>query len=224
MRGPRYLRCPDEPESSTMLKILGRATSINVRKVLWCCAELDLPIEHEPWGDAGLELRSAAFTALNPNAKVPVLQDGDFTMWESNAICRYLAAREGRDDLLPSTSTERARVEQWMDWQTTDLNTAWRYAFLSLVRNSPAYRDPAAVATSVVEWNRHMRMLDEQLTRTGAYVTGHSFTLADLVLGVSTYRWVGSPIERVDLPAVSVWFERLRERPAFVRQTWGDTP
>jgi glutathione S-transferase len=207
-----------------MLKVLGRATSINVRKVLWCCAELDLAFDHEPWGDAGLDLRSPTFTALNPNAQVPVLQDGDFTMWESNAICRYLAAREGRDDLLPGDPIARAHVEQWMDWQTTSLNGAWRYAFLSLVRNSPAHRDPATVAASVVEWNRHMRMLDEQLARTGAYVTGDAFTLADLVLGVSTYRWVGSPIARDDLPALGAWFERLRDRPAFLRQTWGDTP
>ncbi len=209
-----------------MLKLLGRPTSINVRKVRWLCGELGVPFDNEPWGGEGYDLKDPAFVALNPNAKVPVLVDDAFVLWESNAICRYLAAREGRDDLLPRTPAARALVEQWMDWQTTDLNAAWRYAFLALVRDSPAHRDPAAVAASVDEWNRHMRMLDARLASTGAFVTGPTFTLADLVLGVATHRWLKSPITRAHLPAVAQWFDRLRQRAAFAaeRAHWGDAP
>jgi glutathione S-transferase len=203
-----------------MLELLGRSSSINVRKVLWCAAELDLPFTHRELGNVAGELKAPEFLALNPNAKVPVIVDGDFTMWESNAICRFLAARAGRDDLLPSAPAERARVEQWMDWQTTDLNVSWRYAFLHLIRKSPAYPDPGAAQASVVEWNRHMAMLDAQLAKTGSYVAGDRFTVADLVLGVSTVRWKLTPIERIALPAVEAWFARVSERPAFRAQTW----
>jgi glutathione S-transferase len=207
-----------------MLKLLGRATSINVRKVLWTCAELDLAFEHVELGTQPGDLQTSDYLALNPNGKVPVLVDGDFVLWESNAICRYLAMREGRDDLLPRELEMRALVEQWMDWQTTDLNVSWRYAFLNRVRNSPAHQDAAAVAASVLEWNRHMRMLDERLAQTDAYVAGERFTLADVVLGLSTIRWKGTPIERVALPAIDAWFARIGTRPAFVGRRWGDTP
>jgi hypothetical protein len=70
--------------------------------------------------------------------------EDDFVLWESNTICRYLACTRHRDDLLPTSPAARARVEQWMDWQATDLNTAWRHAFMSLVRESPAYSNPRA--------------------------------------------------------------------------------
>ena len=201
-----------------MLRVLGRPTSINVRKVLWLCAELELAVVHEPWGDGTLDLGSAEFLALNANRLVPVLVDGDFVLCESNTICRYLAGRQGRSDLLPPEPRERALVEQWMDWQATELNDAWRYAFLALVRRSPAHADPAAVAASAAAWNARMALLDAQLARTGAHVAGPDFTLADVVLGVSAQRWLMTPIERPRLPAVHAWLDRLRARPAFGAQ------
>ena len=92
-----------------MLEVLGRSTSINVRKVLWTCAELGLPYQHTEWGAGELSLRDPAFLALNPNALVPVVRDGDFVLRESNTICRYLAAKAGRTDLLPAEPAARAR-------------------------------------------------------------------------------------------------------------------
>ena len=107
-----------------MLRILGKASSINVRKVLWACAELDLPFEREEWGSGFQSTRSAEFLALNPNAMVPVIRDGDFTLWESNSIIRYLATGYGDGSLYPAEARARARVDQWMDWQSSDLNRA----------------------------------------------------------------------------------------------------
>lgn len=198
-----------------MLKLLGKAASINVRKVLWTCTELGLTPQREDWGAGFADTGSPEFLRLNPNGLVPVLVDGDFTLWESNSICRYLAAREGRVDLLPAEPRARARVEQWMDWQAGELNNAWRYAFMGLVRNSPTHRDPALIAASVAGWNRHMAMLDAQLAAGGPYVTGQAFTLADVVLGLSAHRWLAAPIERPALPAVSAYYGRLCERPGF---------
>jgi glutathione S-transferase len=198
-----------------MLRILGKDTSINVRKVLWLCAELDLPYEHEQWGSGFRSTNTREFLALNPNAKVPVLCDGELVLWESNTICRYLTARHERMDLLPAAPAERARVEQWMDWQATELNTAWRYAFMALVRKSVDYPDTAAVSASVREWNRHMQILDAQLASAGGYAIADRFTLADIALGLSTHRWFMTPMERPSLPAVEGYYERLSERPGF---------
>ena len=198
-----------------MLKILGRSSSINVRKVLWLCAELGLAFEQEPWGTGFRPTDDPGFRALNPNALVPVLIEGDFVLWESNAICRYLAAVHGRDDLLPADPRARAPVDQWLDWQMGELNKSWSYAFMSLVRQSPTHGDPAAVEASIAGWNRHMAILDAQLGRTGAYATGSTFTLADIALGLSTHRWLMTPMARPALPAVEAFHARLGERAGF---------
>jgi glutathione S-transferase len=198
-----------------VLKILGRASSINVRKVLWTCAEIALPFEREDWGIGFKPTNDPAFTALNPNALVPVVRDGDFVLWESNTICRWLAAEHGREDLLPTSPRDRAEVERWMDWQATEVNSAWRYAFHGLVRENPQYQDAEQIEASVHQWNRTMSLLDAQLQRTGAYAAGAHFTLADVTLGVSTHRWLASPIERPALPHVAAYHARLSERHGF---------
>lgn len=198
-----------------MLQVLGKSPSINVRKVLWTCAELDLPYVQTEWGQGFRDTKVPEFTALNPNAMVPVIVDGSLVLWESNTICRYLAGQAGREDLLPTAPAERARVEQWIDWQATDLNSAWRYAFMALVRRSPAHQDVSAIAASVAEWNRLMGIADAQLARTGAFIAGDVFTLADVVVGLSTHRWFMAPIERPALPAVQDYYERLSARPGF---------
>jgi glutathione S-transferase len=198
-----------------VLKVLGRASSINVRKVLWTCAEIGLPFEREDWGIGFQPTSDPAFTSLNPNALVPVVRDGDFVLWESNTICRWLASEHRRDDLLPSAPRERALVERWMDWQATELNSAWRYAFYALVRKSPQHQDAQDIEASVRQWNRTMSLLDAQLHSTGAYAAGDRFTLADVVLGVATHRWLATPIERPALPHVAAYHQRLSQRPGF---------
>jgi glutathione S-transferase len=207
-----------------MLKLLGKPTSINVRKVLWLCEELELPCELEPYGAGYRPTDTPEFRALNPNALVPVLVDGDVVLWESNTICRYLAGRHGRDDLLPREPLARARVEQWMDWQLGDLNNAWRYAFMALVRQSPAHADPQALRASVDGWNRLVAILDAQLQRTGAWAAGDRFTLADIVLGLSVNRWFMTPMARPDLPAVARYYDALARRPGYAKHGRNGTP
>ncbi|HEY0340627.1 MAG TPA: glutathione S-transferase [Steroidobacteraceae bacterium] len=199
-----------------MLKILGKSASINVRKVLWLCAEMQLPYEQEQWGSGFQSTEIAEFKRLNPNATVPVIVDDDFVLWESNSICRYLATHHGREDLLPREARARARIEQWMDWQVAELNASWRYAFMALVRRSPAHSDAAALEQSIQSWNRHMGILEDQLSTTGGYVVGGAFTLADIVIGLSTHRWFSAPMERPNLPSVAAYYERLSERTPFL--------
>ncbi|PRC91817.1 glutathione S-transferase family protein [Solimicrobium silvestre] len=200
-----------------MLKILGKSSSINVRKVLWTCAEIGIPYDLEQWGAGAQATNTPYFLSLNPNGMVPVIQDGPATLWESNSICRYLAGKHQRVDLLPAEPLARAQVEKWMDWQATELNNAWRYAFMALVRRSAAHEDPAAITASVLAWNRHMAILDAQLANTGAYANGATFTLADIVLGLSVHRWMAAPIERPQLSAVDIYYARLSERDGFMQ-------
>ncbi|RWU22978.1 glutathione S-transferase [Pseudomonas alkylphenolica] len=207
-----------------MLRVLGKASSINVRKVLWTCAELQVPFEREDWGSGFQSTTSEAFLALNPNAMVPVIEDGDFVLWESNSIIRYLASSYGGEALYPSAPRLRARVDQWMDWQATDLNGAWSYVFMSLVRQSPAHQDPQALAAACRNWTRNMTILEGQLQRTGAYVSGEYFSLADIAIGLSVNRWFQTPLEHAPLPAVEAYYQRLTERSGYRLHGRNGTP
>ena len=214
------------PEAN-VVRILGKASSINVRKVLWTCAELGIAFDREDWGSGFRPTQAPEFLALNPNAMVPVLVDGDAVLWESNTICRYLATRYGdgaNDSLLARDAPARAQVEQWMDWQATELNNAWRYAFMGLVRGSVAHQDASLIAAGVAGWNRHMGILERQLEQSGAYVAGASFTLADVVLGLSANRWRMTPMERPETPAIDAWMTRLQQRPGCREYCLNGTP
>ncbi|AMP09240.1 glutathione S-transferase, N-terminal domain protein [Collimonas arenae] len=147
---------------------------------------------------------------------VPVIQDGDFVLWESNSIIRYLVARYGGEWLYPSEPQRRARIDQWIDWQATDLNRSWSYVFPALVRKSPTHQDPAQIAAGSASWTKNMQILDRQLASTGGYVAGAEFTLADIPIGLSVNRWFGTPLQRPELPAVSAYFERLSQRKGYL--------
>jgi glutathione S-transferase len=191
-----------------MLKILGKASSINVRKVLWTCEEIGIAYTR---ADDGPEL------ARNPNGLVPVIVDGDFVLWESNSIIRYLAGKWAAHALLPGELRARAEIDKWIDWQATEFNNSWRYAFSAITRRNPAFGDDRQIEASKKEWTRMVAILDAQLARTGAYVAGAAFTLADIPIGLSVNRWFMTPMERPPFPAVAAYYERLSRRPAFLK-------
>lgn len=207
-----------------MLRILGRASSINVRKVLWACEELQIPFERENWGSGFKSTESAEFLALNPCAMVPVIQDGDFTLWESNTIIRYLAAQYDGEQLYPAEAKARARVDQWIDWQASELNRSWSYAFMSLVRQSPDYQDKSALDDGIKQWSKSMGILDQQLKKTGAYVAGEVFSLADIPIGLSVNRWFETPLAHPEYEAVNAYYERLTQREGFRLHGRNGTP
>jgi glutathione S-transferase len=191
-----------------MLRILGKASSINVRKVLWTCEEIGIAYTR---ADGGPEL------ARNPNGLVPVIVDGDFVLWESNSIIRYLANKWAADALLPRAPQSRAEVDKWIDWQATELNNSWRYAFSAIVRRNPAFGDAGQLEASKKAWTGMIAILDAQLFRTGSYVAGTAFTLADIPIGLSVNRWFMTPLERPAFAAVAAYYERLSTRPAFLK-------
>ncbi|MEX3858846.1 glutathione S-transferase family protein [Paraburkholderia sp. BR10923] len=207
-----------------MLQILGKTTSINVRKVLWTCAELGLAFDQQDWGSGFRSTDVAEFRALNPNAMVPVIRDGDFVLWESNAIIRYLANRYRGDALYPADPVERARCDQWIDWQASELNRSWSYAFLALVRHSPEHQDPRQIAASCANWSKHMAIVEQQLARTGAYIAGDAFSLADIPIALSANRWLETPQQHDDLPALAAYMARLAQRDGYRRYCRNGTP
>lgn len=207
-----------------MLKILGRVSSINVRKVLWCLDELGLAYEREDWGAGFRSAQSAEYLQWNPNGQIPVLLDGDFVLWESNSILRYLANAQGGEALYPAAPRERAQVDQWLDWQASELNPAWSYAYLALVKQQPPEPDPQRLAESVAAWNGRVAVLEAHLAQHGPYVAGATFSLADIVLGLSLHRWRSTPLERIAAPAVDAYLERLATRPAWARYGTDATP
>jgi glutathione S-transferase len=199
-----------------IMRLLGRTSSINVRKVVWTAAEIGLAIAHEDhWAGPDGDTRSPDYLRLNPNGLVPVWIDDAGVLWESNSICRYLALRHGRTDLLPADPFARAQVEKWMDWQLGDLNAAWRYAFLALVRKVPGHDDPAQIARSAAAWNEKMLLLDARLAETGAFVVGSDFTVADIAIGLCVHRWRHTPIARPEAVNIDAYVDRLRARPAW---------
>jgi glutathione S-transferase len=207
-----------------MLQILGKTSSINVRKVLWTCAELGLSFEQEDWGSGFRTTDVAEFRALNPNAMVPVIRDGDFVLWESNSIIRYLAGRYHGEALYPSDPCERARCDQWIDWQASELNRAWSYAFLALVRRSPAHQDRQQIELSCANWARHMAIVEGQLERTGAFIAGQAFSLADIPIALSTNRWLETPLQHADFPAIAAYMARLAGREGYRDYCRNGTP
>lgn len=197
-----------------MLKVWGRRNSINVQKVLWCCAELDVPFERVDVGGPFGGNRDPAYLRLNPNGLVPTISDEGFVLWEANVIVRYLAAKHGSGTLYPEDLTVRADADRWMDWQMGTLWASMRPVFIGLVRTPPEERDEASIEASRKKTAETWSILDAHLAGRD-YVTGASFTMGDIPLGATAYRWLQLGIEGPPLPNVRAWHERLSERPAF---------
>ena len=205
-----------------MLKVLGRVTSINVRKVLWALDELGLGYEREDWGMPLRDPKVPEFLALNPNGQVPVFIENGVVLWESNAILIYLAERES--SLLPDQLEERALVLQWLGWQAAELNPPWGYAVNALIRKTPGYDDPARIAESMKNWGARMALLEAQLVRASTgYVSG-GFSIADIAIGLSVHRWMSISAQKPELPAVADYYELLMSREAGARWMGPETP
>lgn len=208
-----------------MIKIYGRANSINVRKVMWMCGELGLAFGREDWGRGFQPTSDPAFQAVSPFGVVPVIDDGGFILRESNTIVRYLANMHQRGDLYPGDFKARAVVEQWMDWANTDIYTAVRPVFLGLqVKMAPFKDDAAGIAAGLKEWTRQIQLLDQHLATSDGYVTGNAFTIADIPVGLIVNRWYGIAFDKPQLPHVSAYYDRLSERPAYREHGRNGTP
>ncbi len=194
-----------------MLRIWGRLNSHNVKKVVWAAEELALPYERIDVGGAfGMD---AAYIAKNPNRLIPTIEDGDFVLWESNAILRYLSDTHPEAGLWPETPRARALADRWMDWQFL-YGEAQRDAFVNLVRKTPEERDMAAVERSAVACAKQVAILDRALAER-PWLSGERFGVGDIPMGVYIHTWFTLPIARPEVPHVADWYRRLRDRPGY---------
>ena len=194
------------------LRLLGRTTSINVRKVTWLLGELGVAYEREDWGKPIRDPNVAEFLRLNPNGLVPVLIEDGFVLWESNAILMYLVRKHG--GCLPADAHGQALCDQWLCWQLGELNPQWGYAVYALMRKNPAFRDPARIEESLRNWTRRLEVLEDQLSK-GPFVLGREFSIADIAIGLSSHRWFSTPVpDRPDFPAIADHYLRMQARPA----------
>lgn len=198
------------------LRILGRANSFNVRKVLWLCDEIGLPYTREDYGRGYQPTDTPEFLRLNPAGQVPVVIDGELVLRESNSIIRYLAAKHGAEDLYPAELAARAGIEEWMDWVAYDLTVALRGAFLGGQLQEAPWNNDWFVDRGRKDLVRLMRFLNDRLVASGPYVAGESFTLADIPVGLVVNRWfMIEGLERPALPALAAYYDLLGERPAY---------
>ena len=195
------------------LRLWGRMSSINVKKVVWAAQELGLDFQRTEAGGVHGVVKTPAYVALNPNSQIPVMEDGDYVLWESNVITRYLSAKHSMGKLYPSELQERFDAERWMEWQQTSVNPASRNGFWHLIRLAADQRDPALVAQSNALVEPLMATLDAHLA-TRSFMVGERFTMADIPLGCEVHRWFGLPQPREKRPHIERWFGALVARPA----------
>lgn len=161
-----------------MTKVLGRSSSNNVQKILWLLDELGIAFVQEEYGGPIGKTRTPDYLKLNPNGTVPTLVEETFSLWESNAILRYLAAKHA-SSLFPTDLQQRANVDKWLDWQLGTLSPAFRPVYIAMVRNGKSLAETAATAAPARElfWQLD-RMLESQ-----PYIAGGTLTLADIAIG-----------------------------------------
>jgi glutathione S-transferase len=201
-----------------MLKIWGRNTSSNVQKVIWALAEMKLPFERIDVGGAFGKTKEAAYLAMNPNSLVPTLEEEDgFTLWESNSICRYLAAKHQNRTLEPADLRTRALAQKWMDWQLSVMAPAITPVFWQMIRTPADKRDMNAVAVSKEKTIAAAKIMDAQLSKT-PYLAGDEFSYGDIPVGIMIYRYMQLIPERPATPHLDRWYAAISSRPAFKEQ------
>lgn len=196
------------------MKVLGRADSLNVRKVMWAVEELGIDCEREDYGGPFGRNDTPEYLKLNPNGLVPTLVDGDSIVWESNTIIRYLAERQNASAFGGGTAAARAHISQWMDWQIGTLNPPIHFLFTQLVRLSADKRDQNLIDANVKTCQTLMNILARSLSKDG-YLFGADLSAADIVIGTLLHRLFALvPTPGIDA-RITAYHAALAERPGF---------
>eukprot|EP00030_Apusomonadida_sp_AF-17_P004331 a509190_12.p1 GENE.a509190_12~~a509190_12.p1 ORF type:complete len:232 (-),score=68.65 a509190_12:145-792(-) len=205
---------------SATLRVWGRANSINVQKVLWALTEVGMPYERIDAGMAFGKNNTPEFKRMNPNGKVPVIEHGDFVLWESNAIVRYVARLEGKQGatragaLLPRSPQAAATADQWMEYFSTTVWLNLRPVFWGMVRTPPAERDLAAIDAARRALGENLAVVDRALARQ-PYLAGDAFSMGDIPMALTAFRWFNMAIERPAMPNLERWYSQIVARAAF---------
>jgi glutathione S-transferase len=204
------------PDDKAKITIWGRANSVNVQKVLWCLSELDLAYDRIDAGMAFGRNTEADYLAMNPNARVPTLVDGDYVLWESNSVMRYLALAYRPDSpVYPQAPKIRAGVDRWLDWTLSTVQPVDRPVFWALVRTPAEQRDMIAIQKDVDAEALVWRIAEARLA-THRFFEGEVFTLADIAIGAYARRWLGvEGVTKPALPHLQRWFSEISQRAGF---------
>lgn len=209
-----------------MLEIWGRPYSSNVIPVIWTANELGLDYQLQLAGGSFGKLDSEAYGSINPNRMIPTIRDGNFCLWESHAIIRYLCDRYSKGSLCPGHSQIRALADQWMEWCGSRAFPPVIQLFFATVRTAPEHRDTTKIAALVAQASSVLALLDAHLAD-NLYVAGDSFTMADIPLGCVAYRYFNVQVDRPSLPNLESWYARLAQRPDYqnhVMRFFGTNP
>ncbi|MGY4493166.1 glutathione S-transferase [Pseudomonas sp. TE3610] len=198
-----------------MLKVWGRTNSSNVRKVLWCAEELQVPYESINAGGAFGLVNEPAYRSKNPNGRVPMVEDGELVLWESNAIVRYLCAQYGAEaGWYPADAATRAQADKWMDWTTSSLADPFKPLFWGVLRTPAEQQDWVQINAALKAVVEVLAVADQALAHQ-PYLSGSELGMGDIPLGCFVYAWFEMPIERPPMPHLYAWYQRLQSRPAY---------
>jgi len=197
-----------------MIRILGRNNSINVQKVMWCSAELQLEVKRENIGGAFGGNENNSYLSKNPNGTIPTLIQSDFILWESNSIVRYLCEYSEISPWFPNSLVKRSHAHQWMDWYLTTLHPHMTTIFWQLIRTSEADRDQRSIDKAVETAIKFWSILDSHLERHD-YILGEEISMGDIPIGCAAYRWFNLEIKRPHLKNLDRWWKTLSERPSY---------
>ncbi len=190
----------------------------NCRRAEAVVHHLNADVEIEALDPRSGALRSEDFLAINPNGLVPVLVDGDFTLWESHAIMLYLVNRHEAADVYPTDLKARADVDRWMAWSLAHFNRAVGTVVWELVAK-PFFglgeADRGLVAQGTESFHRVAPILEARLAETEAFVGGAGVTLADFSLATFEAYWRAAELPLDPYPAIRAWGERLGELEAW---------
>jgi glutathione S-transferase len=202
-----------------MIKVWGRDTSSNVQIVVWALTELGLPYERIDAGGKFGRTDTEEYRRMNPNRLVPVLQDGDLTLFESAAIVRYLGARYGSEQFWPSDPVRRAPLDMWAEWiKTTFGPSLLTGLFWPLIGVPAEKRDLAAISAAEQRMKGLAAILDERLAEVDPYLGGADVCFADVLVGTLIYRYFTLDFQRADTPHLSAYYDRLTARPAYAER------
>jgi glutathione S-transferase len=197
-----------------MFRVWGRTNSINVQKVMWAVGAAGVEYARIDAGGPFGGLDTEEFGALNPNRRIPVIDDDGTVVWESHAIVRYVAAKYGTGSLWPEDPGARARSDMWMDWAATDLQPAVIGAFWNFYRTPEAERNWKLIRQGVARSAILFQLLDRHL-ETSDFIAGDRLTMGDIPAGAQLFRYFTLEIDRPHLPNVERWYARLQEQEAY---------
>jgi glutathione S-transferase len=199
------------------MKLFGFPLSPNTRKVIAIAKHLGLPLELQVVDLGKGEQRRPEFMKLNPNAKTPVLVDGDFVLWESTAIMEYLASKKPGTSLWPNDARQRADISRWLCWTIAHWGPAcgiflWENMIKKMLNMGEP--DAARLKDGETQFQALASVLDSHL-KGREYLTGSQVTLADF----SAASWIAyadaACMPWAPYSSIKSWYARIDKLPAW---------